>query len=71
MDISELKQFVDDRWDQDLVPRLMDYIRVPAKSPQFDPNWAAHGHLGPNEHLHIPYAKRLTQAVASVVAQIQ
>ena len=39
------RQFVDDRWDQDLVARLGDYIRVPAKSPAFDPLWAAHGHL--------------------------
>jgi acetylornithine deacetylase/succinyl-diaminopimelate desuccinylase-like protein len=39
------RQFVDDRWDQDIVARLSDYIRIPAKSPAFDPSWAAHGHL--------------------------
>jgi acetylornithine deacetylase/succinyl-diaminopimelate desuccinylase-like protein len=38
-------QYVDQRWDQDLVARLSDYIRIPAKSPAFDPSWAAHGHL--------------------------
>ncbi len=38
-------QFVDERWDRDLVARLSDYIRIPAKSPAFDPVWAAHGHL--------------------------
>lgn len=45
MDISELKKFVAHRWDEDLLPRLVDYVRIPAKSPAFDPSWAAHGHL--------------------------
>jgi acetylornithine deacetylase/succinyl-diaminopimelate desuccinylase-like protein len=42
---SAAREFVDARWDQDLVARLSDYIRIPAKSPAFDANWAAHGHL--------------------------
>ena len=33
------------QWDQDIVPQLTDYIRIPAKSPHFDPEWAAHGHI--------------------------
>ncbi|GAB4466415.1 MAG: M20 family metallopeptidase [Burkholderiaceae bacterium] len=45
MDLSELKRFIDRKWDTDLVPRLVDYVKVPAKSPAFDANWAAHGHL--------------------------
>jgi acetylornithine deacetylase/succinyl-diaminopimelate desuccinylase-like protein len=32
-------------WDQDIVPRLMDYIRIPAKSPMFDPEWQRHGYI--------------------------
>ena len=45
MNASAASQFVDERWDQDLVARLSDYIRIPAKSPSFDPGWAEHGHL--------------------------
>ncbi len=33
------------QWDADIVPRLQDYIRVPAKSPLFDAAWAEHGYL--------------------------
>ncbi len=33
------------RWDDDIVPQLIDYIRLPAKSPHFDPDWRGHGHL--------------------------
>jgi acetylornithine deacetylase/succinyl-diaminopimelate desuccinylase-like protein len=32
-------------WDQDIVPQLTEYIRIPAKSPMFDPQWAEHGYI--------------------------
>ena len=33
------------QWDDDIVPQLVDYIRLPAKSPHFDPEWKRHGHI--------------------------
>ena len=27
-------------WDDAIVPALVEYIRIPAKSPHFDPGWA-------------------------------
>lgn len=36
--------FVDQSWDAAL-PVLMDYIAVPARSPMFDAEWEANGHL--------------------------
>ena len=33
------------QWDEDIVPQLIDYIRLPAKSPHFDPEWRRHGHI--------------------------
>ena len=33
------------QWDTDIVARLTEYIGIPAKSPGFDPQWAAHGHI--------------------------
>lgn len=33
------------RWDEAIVPALTDYIAIPAKSPMFDADWAAHGHI--------------------------
>ena len=32
-------------WDSDIVARLSEYIAIPAKSPAFDADWAAHGYL--------------------------
>jgi len=33
------------QWDDEIVPRLVDYVRIPAKSPHFDAAWEAHGHI--------------------------
>ena len=33
------------QWDDDIVPQLIEYIKIPAKSPGFDREWAAHGFL--------------------------
>ncbi|MGF6299693.1 acetylornithine deacetylase/succinyl-diaminopimelate desuccinylase-like protein [Paraburkholderia sp. WC7.3d] len=40
-----LREFVERKWDDEIVPALTDYIAVPAKSPAFDPDWAKHGYL--------------------------
>ncbi len=45
LDPAALRAFVDDTWDREIVPALTDYIAVPAKSPAFDAEWAAHGHI--------------------------
>ena len=44
-DAAGLKAFIDRLWDAEIVPALVDYIRIPNKSPAFDPDWAAHGHM--------------------------
>ena len=33
------------QWDGHIVAQLIDYIRVPAKSPGFDAQWSEHGHI--------------------------
>jgi acetylornithine deacetylase/succinyl-diaminopimelate desuccinylase-like protein len=38
-----LAAFADQAWDERIVPALTEYIAVPAKSPMFDADWAAHG----------------------------
>jgi acetylornithine deacetylase/succinyl-diaminopimelate desuccinylase-like protein len=42
---ATIREHIQARWRDDIVARLTDYIRIPAKSPSFDPDWAAHGHL--------------------------
>ncbi len=42
---DRLRAFSQDAWDSRIVPTLEDYVRIPAKSPGFDRDWQAHGHL--------------------------
>ena len=44
-EIAALSTYCDQAWDERIVPALLDYVAVPAKSPMFDPDWAAHGLL--------------------------
>jgi len=45
MDSDALRQFVDDKWDSDIVRELADYIRIPAKSPALDTAWEVRGYI--------------------------
>jgi len=45
LDASALQSHVDATWRERIVTELERYIEVPAKSPMFDPDWAAHGLL--------------------------
>jgi acetylornithine deacetylase/succinyl-diaminopimelate desuccinylase-like protein len=37
--------FVDELWDRSIIPTLCEYVRIPNKSPAFDPDWEANGHM--------------------------
>jgi acetylornithine deacetylase/succinyl-diaminopimelate desuccinylase-like protein len=39
--VQRIAQF----WDDAIVPALVEYIRIPAKSPHFDKEWQAHGYI--------------------------
>jgi hypothetical protein len=45
MDAKQLQQHIDQAWDGDIVPQLVDYIRIPNKSPMFDADWVMNGHM--------------------------
>ena len=45
MNPDDLKKHIHDFWDSEIVPTLVDYIKIPNKSPSFDPDWEKHGHM--------------------------
>ena len=45
LDIAKARRFVDQCWDDEVIPTLVEYIKIPNKSPSFDPGWAAHGYM--------------------------
>src|SRR5580698_5365542 len=45
MDLKRLSSFVGTTWDSSILERLTAYVRIPNKSPDFDPQWEANGHM--------------------------
>src|SRR5712691_11241254 len=45
LDPRKLGNFVDQCWGDAIVPTLVEYIKIPNKSPAFDPDWVAHGFM--------------------------
>jgi acetylornithine deacetylase/succinyl-diaminopimelate desuccinylase-like protein len=56
------------QWDDDIVPQLIDYIRLPAKSPHFDPEWRKHGHIDASIRLAQAWASR--QAIEGLKLEV-
>jgi len=45
MDIQKTTSFVNEIWDESIIPTLCEYIKVPNKSPLYDPDWEKHGYM--------------------------
>lgn len=45
MDTQRITDFVNEKWDSEIVPQLVEYIKIPNKSPMFDSDWVAHGYM--------------------------
>ncbi|MDJ0975135.1 MAG: M20 family metallopeptidase [Planctomycetota bacterium] len=45
LDPDAVSTFVERVWEDEIVPELIEYIRIPNKSPMFDPDWAEHGYM--------------------------
>lgn len=68
MDNARIAAYLDRKWDEDIVPQLVDYIRIPNKSPMFDPDWVAHGHMDAAVALMERWAK--AQAIPGLVVEV-
>ena len=45
MDKKSTSEIVDRVWNESIVPAITEYIKIPNKSPYFDPDWQKHGHM--------------------------
>src|SRR4249919_8152 len=45
MDFTKVSGFISGLWDDQIVPQLVEYIKIPNKSPMFDARWADHGYM--------------------------
>ena len=58
MDAAAARAFIERRVGRGDRPELTDYIRIPNKSPAFDPDWAAHGYMDQAVALFAAWARR-------------
>lgn len=42
---SDLLSAINNYWEKNIIPTLMEYIEIPAKSPAFDPQWEKNGFI--------------------------
>ncbi len=68
MDIAKTDRFIADAWDGDIVPRLVEYIRIPNKSPMFDAQWKEHGYMDDAVTLLANWAK--AQPIAGMTVEV-
>lgn len=45
MDNAVATELIESTWDKSITPSLIDYIRIPNKSPAFDPDWKKNGYM--------------------------
>jgi acetylornithine deacetylase/succinyl-diaminopimelate desuccinylase-like protein len=45
MNQQATQDFVDEMWMDSIVPELVEYVKIPNKSPHFDPDWEANGYM--------------------------
>ena len=70
IDADRLKASVETCWDAEIVPALVDYIRIPNKSPHFDPQWAEHGYMDQAVRLLADWAQPKVAALAGASLEV-
>ena len=70
MDKARLTEFIDHLWDEAVVPTLVDYIRIPNKSPAFDKDWAAHGYMAQVVTLFEKWAREKIAAIPGAALEV-
>src|SRR5213082_2701424 len=58
MDTAKLKEFAETFWDDSILPSITEYIRIPNKSPAYDPGWVEHGYMDDAVTLMEAWARR-------------
>ncbi|MEM7204158.1 MAG: M20 family metallopeptidase [Planctomycetota bacterium] len=68
MDRTKAEGFVEKVWEDTIVPSLVDYIRIPNKSPVFDPEWQEHGYMDQAVDLIAGWCKE--QAIEGLTVEV-
>ena len=67
----QLRKFTDAIWNDDIVPALVEYIRIPNKSPAFEPNWEKLGHMEAALQLLVGWAEEKIKALSGATLTVE
>jgi acetylornithine deacetylase/succinyl-diaminopimelate desuccinylase-like protein len=70
MDAGKVGSFISRLWDDEVVPQLTEYIKIPNKSPMFDRDWAAHGYMDAAVELMENWARAKLQALPGATLEV-
>lgn len=70
LDADRLKNFVGGQWDDAIVPSITEYIRIPNKSPYYDPQWVEHGYMEAAVSLMEAWARDKISALAGATLEV-
>lgn len=68
---AQLRKFTDELWREEIVPTLIEYIRIPNKSPSFEPNWASLGHMDRAVDLFVGWARKKIAALPGATISVE
>ena len=69
MNKENLENEINKFWDDIIIPALIEYIKIPNKSPSFDPNWEKHGHMDKVLDLAINWANENKPSGSSLIVE--
>src|SRR5665213_2803301 len=70
MDLTQLRHFVESTWQNSILGRLQEYIRIPNKSPAFDPDWEKHGYMRDAVALMEKWARSRLRELAGATLEV-
>ena len=69
MDISRLHGHIEQQWKGSIVERLQAYVRIPNKSPMFDPAWEKNGYMAQAANLIADWCR--TQPIGGMTVEVR
>jgi acetylornithine deacetylase/succinyl-diaminopimelate desuccinylase-like protein len=70
MDSKQASDFIAKLWDAEVVPTLEKYIRIPNKSPAFDPDWEKNGHMDRAVEMFAAWAREKLKALDKATLEV-
>jgi acetylornithine deacetylase/succinyl-diaminopimelate desuccinylase-like protein len=64
--MQNLGPYVDEAWQHEITPQLMNYVAIPNVSANYDPDWKANGHMDRAVTLIVDWMRSRTIAGASI-----